>query len=144
MQLPKNKYFIKKGFCIITKKRPSSEDLNKINIYLRLACQTGNTYARFEEYVAKLVFQIHMPFPGCSVNIYLPGLELDGVDKEVANSVPPEFLKSQKITITEPDKNSLPYVNNDCINTLFKCLDVENVLVVFKRVLMDTNVLFIS
>ena len=34
-ELPKNKYWVKKGFCLVTKNIPSSETLNKINIWLK-------------------------------------------------------------------------------------------------------------
>lgn len=39
-----------------------------------------------------------------------------------------------------PPINKLPYTNNDFIITLFDCLNVDNVLLFFKRVLLDSNV----
>lgn len=35
-------------------------------------------------------------------------------------------------------------MNPDVINSLFKALDVDNILLLFKRVLLDTSNLFIS
>jgi len=54
--LPKNRFFVKKGFCLLTKKLPASENLNKINIFLRNLALDGNMYAKFEEYIARLLF----------------------------------------------------------------------------------------
>ena len=56
ISIPPNKYFVKKGFCILTKKVSASVELNKINIYLRKCALTGNLYANFEEYVARILF----------------------------------------------------------------------------------------
>jgi hypothetical protein len=38
----------------------------------------------------------------------------------------------------------LPYVNPDTIRSLFRKLSVENVLLLFKRVLLDTSNIFVS
>ena len=39
-----------------------------------------------------------------------------------------------------PPINKLPYANYDFINTLFLSLNVDNVLLFFKRILLDSNV----
>ena len=38
----------------------------------------------------------------------------------------------------------MPYVNPQCIRTLMTHLNLENILLLFKRVLMDTSNLFLS
>ena len=72
--LPEGRYFVKKGFCIITHKIPASEKLNKISIYLRRAVEDGYLFAKFEDYVNHLIFSIPLPlreYPA-TVKIYLP------------------------------------------------------------------------
>lgn len=39
-----------------------------------------------------------------------------------------------------PPINKLPYTNNDFIITLFDSLNVDNILLFFKRILLDSNV----
>ena len=72
--LPKNRYFVKKGFCIVTHKIPSSEKLNKINIWLKKSVDHGYLFSKFENYINHLLFSIPLPmrdFPA-SVKLYLP------------------------------------------------------------------------
>ena len=38
----------------------------------------------------------------------------------------------------------IPFVDNKCIQTLFEFLSVDNIILLFKRVLLDTSNLFIS
>jgi len=130
-KLPKNTYFVKKGFCLLTKKMPASESINKINIYLRKAAEEGHMFARFEEYIARLLFEVPMPareFP-TPVKLYLPRTET---------------LSEQVLQFQQPQHDKLPYVNPETIKTLFKVLSVDNVLLLFKRVLLDTSNLFKS
>ena len=46
---------MKKGFCILTQ-IPASEEINKINKFLRNGIITDNLYAPFEDYVYSLLF----------------------------------------------------------------------------------------
>lgn len=43
-----------------------------------------------------------------------------------------------------PGYNELPKVNYESIRTLFKCLKVDNIMRVFKRVLLETSNIFVS
>jgi hypothetical protein len=49
-----------------------------------------------------------------------------------------------KIELNFPGCDQLPAVNPETITDLFKSLDVDNVLLLFKRVLLDTSNLFTS
>lgn len=60
-RIKEGRYFLKKGFCIITHKVPSSEKLNRINIYLRRCLQSGYLFAQFEDYVTALLFTVPLP-----------------------------------------------------------------------------------
>lgn len=44
------------------------------------------------------------------------------------------------VTLFYPPINKLPFVDMNCINTLFESLNVDNVLLFFKRILLDSNV----
>jgi hypothetical protein len=48
------------------------------------------------------------------------------------------------VTVSYPPINKLPYLDGECINTLFHSLDVDNVLLFFKRILLDSNNLMVS
>ena len=48
------------------------------------------------------------------------------------------------IQLNFPGYNQLPAVNPDTITDLFSCLEVDNILLLFKRVLLDTSNLFTS
>jgi DENN (AEX-3) domain len=50
----------------------------------------------------------------------------------------------KQVVVSHPPINRLPYIDSECINTLFHCLDVDNVLLFFKRVLLDSNNLMVS
>ena len=43
--LPRNRYFVKKGFCLITRHVPSCNELNRILIYLKNASRNFHMYA---------------------------------------------------------------------------------------------------
>jgi hypothetical protein len=51
--------------------------LNKINVYLRRAAAEGYLYAQFEEYVARLLFEVPMPSRHIPVKVrlYLPATQ---------------------------------------------------------------------
>jgi hypothetical protein len=70
--LPFGRYFVKRGYCLLTSKVPSSLDLNKINIFLKQASINGHMYRKFEEYVAKLMFELPLPLGNTKVRLYLP------------------------------------------------------------------------
>ena len=52
---------MRKGFCLVSRHVPASEDLNKINVYLRKAAINGLMYAQFETYLARLLFEVPLP-----------------------------------------------------------------------------------
>lgn len=54
--LPKGKFFVKKGFCLITRHISACKELNKINVYLKNAAVKGLMQAQFEIYLARLLF----------------------------------------------------------------------------------------
>lgn len=60
-KLKRNTYFIKKGFCLISRHIPACEELNRINVYLKKASQNGLMHAQFEIYLARLLFQVPLP-----------------------------------------------------------------------------------
>ena len=60
-RIREGQYFLKKGFCIITHKVPSSEKLNRINVYLRRCLQSGYMFGQFEDYVTSLLFTVPLP-----------------------------------------------------------------------------------
>ena len=60
-RLATGQYFLKKGFCIITHRVPSSEKLNSINIYLRKCLQGNYMFAQFEDYITSLIFTVPLP-----------------------------------------------------------------------------------
>ena len=136
--IPRNRYFIKKGFCILSKKIAASADLNKINVFLRNVALNGNMYAHFEDYIARLLFQIPMPMPHTKMKLYLPS----------QNPVPDNqqtISQEDVIQIYQPLLDGfLPYIDPRCISTLFSSLTFENILLLLRRVLLDTSNLFIS
>ena len=72
--LPRNAFFVRKGFCLVSRHVPASEDLNKINVYLRKAATKGLMYAPFEVYLARLLFEVPRPlrqYP-TTMHLYLP------------------------------------------------------------------------
>ena len=48
------------------------------------------------------------------------------------------------VRFSMPGYNELPYVNHESIAILFKSLKVDNIMRVFKRVLLETSNMFIS
>lgn len=70
--LPRNRYFVKQGYCLLTSKVPASAELNKINIYLRKASVNGHMYRQFEDYVARLLFEVPLPLHNTKLKLYLP------------------------------------------------------------------------
>ena len=78
-----------------------------------------------EDYIASLVYQVPAPPRGIQqVNLKL-------ISKRTTY---------KNLTIFYPPINKLPYVDMNCINTLFECLNVDNILLFFKRILLDSNV----
>jgi hypothetical protein len=70
--LPFNKYFVKRGYCLLTSRVHASEQLNKINIYLKNASTDGSMFRKFEDYIAKLIFEIPLPLNKTKLKLYLP------------------------------------------------------------------------
>ena len=76
-QTPKNRFFVKKAFCLLSKRMQSCKELNKINVYLRRAAAEGYLYSKFEEYVARLLFEVPVPSRNIPVKVrlYLPATQ---------------------------------------------------------------------
>lgn len=92
---------------------------------IKRACDTGGLRAPLEDYIAHLVYSVPAPPRGkASVDIKL-----------ISKNHPYRTL-----AIKYPPINKLPYANSDFIITLFDSLSVDNVLLFFKRVLLDSNV----
>ena len=69
--LEEGRYFVKKGFCLLSKRMQSCAELNQINIFLRSAAEEGYMYAKFEEYITRLLFEIPMPSRNIPVKVKL-------------------------------------------------------------------------
>ena len=103
-------------------------------------------HCKFEEYVSRVIFGIPLPersFPK-KMRIHLPPIQ-------PPKAVDPNFKDFEKrehppmvIELNFPSCEQLPAVNPETITDLFKSLDVDNVLLLFKRVLLDTSNLFTS
>lgn len=59
--IEKDRYFIRKGFCLVTSLYPASRELNRLNIFLRKLCQSPSMYAPFESYLSRVLFSIPLP-----------------------------------------------------------------------------------
>ena len=80
--------------------------------------------APLEDYIAHLVYSVPTPPRGLAkVNVQLVNQE-----------------HVQSVSFTLPPINHLPFTNSEFIRTLFDSLDVDNILLFFKRVLLDSNV----
>ena len=89
----------------------ASPELNKFNIYLKKAAEEGYLYAKFEEYVAKLLFEVPLPLNNTILKVYLPPGNDDGVSKQ------------NVVEISEPKLfDKLVYVDNRAIQKLFSTL----------------------
>ena len=133
--LPHNTFFVRKGLCLVTRHIPLCQELNKINVYLRRAATNGLMYAQFEIYLARLLFEVPLPlrqYP-TTMQLYLPSTtrqDFESLDQIVRFSI--------------PGPKELPLVNHEAIACLFKSLKVDNIMRVFKRVLLETSNMFIS
>ena len=72
IQLPYGLYFLKRGYCLLTSRIQASEELNKINIFLRRAATNGFLFDRFETYLQKFLFEIQIPASISNFKLYLP------------------------------------------------------------------------
>ena len=73
------------------------------------------------------------------MHLYLPDTKL------VHPRVPQNFQERDEIIkFSLPSLNELPLVNHESIACLFHSLKVENIMRVFKRVLLETSNMFIS
>ena len=95
-----------------------------ILIDIKKSCDSGMK-APLEDYIAYLLFSVPSPPRGIqTVNIKLPC----------------KLSTFRNLMVMYPPINKLPYANYDFINTLFLSLNVDNVLLFFKRILLDSNV----
>jgi len=95
-------------------------------------------YAPFEEYIARLLFQIPMPMPHTKMKLYLPS-------QNPVPNIPQTISQDDVIHIYQPLLDGeLPYIDPRCIETLFTSLSSYIILLLLRRVLLDTSNLFIS
>jgi hypothetical protein len=95
-------------------------------------------YAPFEEYIARLLFQIPMPMPHTKMKLYLPS-------QNPVPNIPQTISQDDVIHIYQPLLDGeLPYIDPRCILSLFYSLSSDNILLLLRRVLLDTSNLFIS
>jgi len=106
----------------------------------------GGMLVRFEEYIARLIY--HIPLPQRSfakrMRIFLPGIQGSSLTDPFIQGKINYRTEPQEIMLNFPSNSQLPAVNKDTINDLFRSLSVDNVLLLFKRVLLDTSNLFTS
>jgi hypothetical protein len=81
-EVPADEIFVKQAYCLLTTRVPASQELNKINRYLRRAATKGWMYRPFEEYVYKLLFGVPMPNKNDSLKLYLPPGDLSKPQQE--------------------------------------------------------------
>jgi hypothetical protein len=88
-------------------------------------------YTNFEEYIARLLFEVPMPSRNqkVKVKLFLPATE----------NLPEEVLE-----LTTPFHSELPQCNPEHIETLLLSLDAERIRQLLKNVLLDMSNLFIS
>jgi hypothetical protein len=88
-------------------------------------------FDRFEEYIVRLLFEVPAPIIPERLKIFLP---------PSGHTSPPTI-----VDINMPSVGyGIPYIDKQCIETLFQFLSVDNIILLFKRVLLDTSNLFIS
>ena len=91
----------------------------------------GQLFDRFEEYIVRLLFEVPAPIIQDRLKIFLP---------PTSPLNPPTV-----VDINMPSVGyGIPYIDKQCIETLFQYLGVDNIILLFKRVLLDTSNLFIS
>ena len=116
----------------MTSSVPASPELNKINIWLKEHSLGGHLYERLEDYIVRLLFEVPKPFPPYKLKFYLPS-------KDTISEIP---------QIVEVKTNSMdfgmPNACNQAIRTLMSHLSLDNIFLLFKRVLLDTSNLFLS
>jgi hypothetical protein len=123
-RLELGKYFIEKGLIVLSR-QPFFDQLRVILIDIRKSCQTA-IKAPLEDYIAHFLYSVPCPPRGiASVNIKLVC----------------KFHPYRTLLLKYPPINRLPYANNDFIIELFESLNVDNILLFFKRVLLDSNVI---
>lgn len=85
--------------------------------------------APLEDYITALLFELPAPPRG-----------IQQVNLKLAN----QKATFKNVLLYYPPINKLPFVDNECINALFECLNVDHVLLFFKRILLDSNVSHIT
>ena len=94
----------------------------------------GDLHERLEEYIVRLLFEVPAPTLAGRLKIYLPPTR--------ANE---SVTLPQVLDICVPTVgNGIPYIDKQCIETMFQYLSVDNIILLLKRVLLDTSNLFIS
>lgn len=91
-EINRGEYFIKKGFCLVTSGYPASRELNRINVYLRRLCTSQRMFGQFEEYLARLLFEVPLPirsFP-VTLQLHLPSLKPISIAGATSTTTPEE------------------------------------------------------
>lgn len=123
--LEKGLYYIEKSIFVVSK-YPFFEQFERILLDLHNAIIKEGLLAPLEDYIARLVYQVPAPPRG------IQNVKLRLISKT---------LPQKDVTVFYPPINRLPYVDKNCINSLFDSLNVDNILLFFKRILLDSNVI---
>ena len=78
-----------------------------------------------EDFIVRLLYQVPAPPRGI---------------QQVTVKLSCKSNPNKDVTVFYPPINKLPYVDISCINTLFECLNIDNTLLFFKRILLDSSV----
>ena len=106
-------------------RQPFFEQFRLILIDIKRAADSGSLKGPLEDYITHLLFTIPAPPRGIAqVNLKL-----------ICKNHP-----FRNLMFKYPPINKLPYANPEFIIALFESLTVDNVLLFFKRVLLDQNV----
>jgi hypothetical protein len=126
--LQKGSFFLEKAIFIVSR-HPFFEQFERILLDLYLAMTTEGLKGPLEDYIARLLYQVPAPPRGIQqINLKL-----------ICEKNP-----YRTVTLFYPPINKLPFVDINCINALFESLNVDNVLLFFKRILLDSNNLMVS
>ena len=138
-KLEKGRYFVKKGFCLLTSCYPASKELNRINVFLRKLCTSENMFDRFEAYVAKLLFSVPLPSRIYAVTAHL---HLPRLDRDEVSSLQQSDHEVLKLSL--PGWSELPPVNDEAIQCLFSHLSMETITRLLKYMLLEERIVLIG
>lgn len=120
---------------MVTSGYPASRELNRINIFLRKVCTSPRMFGRFEEYLARLLFEVPLPMRmyAVTLQLQLPSLTQTCGEEE-----------EEILYLSLPGRSELPSVNEQAIKELFNCLSPLTILRVVKYMVLQERIVFIS